>query len=709
MNDADRPAGIPNRWLALLLVLLGAIAYATLPGAGWIWDDDSYVTRNPVLVEADGLSRIWTPGGTPQFYPLVFMSFWIEARVYGEDFVANPLGFHLVNWALHLGSSILLWRILLVLRVRGAWLAAALFLVHPMQVESVAWVSERKNVLAVFLALAALRAWIAYGAAPKGERVGWYLLSLILFTAAMLSKTMVAVFAPALIALHVWRRLPWSWRDGFAILPFFAVGVPLGLVTAWLEKTWVGANGAEFHLSLLDRLALAPRSALWYVWTWVWPSNIAFVYERWEVDASAPLQWIPAAIALVGAIAFVLLWRRGARGPAVLAAIFLGAVFPALGFLNVYPFLFSYVADHFAYVGSLALATASGYVLATLGRRMKGTIAVAGGAALLVALAAMSAAHTTAYADEETLWRRTLATNPNAWMPASNLAGKLLVRAGEAGKRGDEAEARRLAIEAEAFARTASEHAPQSFTVWMKLSEALRIQGRLDEALVAARESLRRDARIPDLHWIEGRLLELLGRKEEAVEPYRLGATLPDPIRGELIEVSQVKTRRSDYARLLALLGRHAEAGAAWRSAAAVDPEDPLPHGNAGLAYERAGAFADAAIAFDQAISRLDPKARPADGALKMQLTPRLINALLSAPRSDEDLTFALNAARWLVGVTNRSDPLALLFLARAERANGLPEARATFEEAERGAANELLPKELRDEVARHKPTFAGP
>lgn len=689
------------------LLGLGLLLLVGLVQAGWIWDDDSYVTANPVLVEPDGLARIWTPGGTPQFYPMVFMSFWIEARAYGEDFMHQPLGFHLVNWALHLGSSILLWRLLRRLAVPGAWLAAALFLVHPMQVESVAWVSERKNVMAVFLALASVRSWVAHEEAEEGQRAGWYVLSLLLFVAAMLAKTMVATLAPALVALHVWRRRPWTRRDALAVLPFFAVGVPLGLVTAWLERSWVGASGADFSLSALDRIVLAPRSALWYVATWAWPSNLSFVYPRWAVDADDPLQWIAPGLAAAALAVLVVLWRRGMRGPGVLAAIYVGAVFPALGFLNVYPFLFSYVADHFAYVASVALATASGVALAALLRRT-GALGRVGCAALLLGLAAMSIGHASAFADEETLWRRTLAANPRAWMPASNLAGMLLTRAG-ALQSGDPARAGSLAAEAESFARAAIAEDAPAFEPWLALSESLRLQGRLDEALAAARSGLEKAPQLPDLHWMSGRLLELLGRKDEAVESYRQGATLPDGVRRELYQPAQAKTRRRDFARILSQLGRHAEAATAWLAVAALDPDDPEAHANAGISRERAGEFHAAAEQYKAAIAAADPARRPADGQLVMTVMPRLVTALLAAPTGDGDRADALDAARWLVERTGRQDALALLLLARAERAAGIATAAATFAEASRLAADPLLPQALRDEVARAAQEFAPP
>lgn len=702
-------------WFLAALVGLCVLASFPLLEAGWIWDDDSYVTRNAILTDPEGLQAIWIPGVTPQYYPLVFTTFWIEAQLVtqltgSDDLSVAPFTFHLVNILLHLGSAVLLWRTLVAMGFRderlqaAAWLAAALFLVHPMQVESVGWVSERKNVLALCLALASLRCWLAKDAAVEGQRAGWYVASLTLFALAMLSKTMVAALAPALLAIDAWRRVPLTGRRLASILPFFLVGVPLGLLTLWIEVHHVGASGEEFALSFADRLVLAPRSALWYVWTWLWPQNLAFIYERFAVDARVAAQWIPLGLAAVAVAASCVAWRRGWRGPLVLLSIFVAAVFPALGFFNVYPFRFSYVADHFAYVGTVALAVGSGWLLATLAARWPRRGAFAGAAALLVGLAAVSATQATAYRDEETLWRRTLAVNPAAAMPASNLAGLLATRAGST----DDPERKKsIAAEAERFARQAVALEPTSFGAWTHLSESLRLQGRYAEALEAAQESLKQNATIPDTHWAIGRLLELQGEREAAVESYRQGAILPEAVRSDIADPRQRLVRMRDYARILTILGRDAGAAVAWREILALTPDDSMVHGNIALASERLGDWPRAREHFKAAIAHA-PTNTPEGRQLVLQLLPRLVNALLTPPSSPDDCADALQGSRFLVEQTARRDALALLLLARAEQANGIATANATFAEATEKAADPLLPEALRAEIAKFAPLFAS-
>src|SRR5688572_14772657 len=156
---AQRPRQTTSRWRPVLLpaaalLAMTLIAYAPAFRAGFIWDDPDYVTNNATLRSLDGLRQIWfVPQATPQYYPLVHTSFWIEYQLSG----LNPTGYHAVNVLLHAVAAILLWRVLTMLEVPGAWLAAGMFAVHPIHVESVAWVTERKNVLSgVFYLASAL-------------------------------------------------------------------------------------------------------------------------------------------------------------------------------------------------------------------------------------------------------------------------------------------------------------------------------------------------------------------------------------------------------------------------------------------------------------------------------------------------------------------------------------------------------------------------
>jgi tetratricopeptide (TPR) repeat protein len=418
------------------LVAMVLLSYAPVVRDGYIWDDDAYVTQNMTLRTLDGLWRIWfVPFSLPQYYPLVHSTFWVEYRLWG----LNPVGYHVVNVLLHAMSVLLLWRLLARLRVPGAWLGAALFAVHPVHVESVAWVTERKNVLSLMLALASLSCYLRFAPAEaasapdtvseaesRGGAAGaWYAAALVLFLGALLSKTVVASLPAVILVLYWWKRGRVTWRDVTPLIPFFALGITAGLYTAWLERYDVGASGAEWDFSFADRLLIAGRAAWFYCGKLVWPRPLMFFYPRWAIDDHAAWQYLfpLAAIALLAGLWFAR--RRIGRGPLAAVLIFGGILVPVLGFLNVYPFRFSFVADHFQYHASIALLAlaAAGIVLAI----RRATVDAEGltkfvAAILLITLGAATYQRTKIFHDPEILYRETLAKNPQSIVALANLA-----------------------------------------------------------------------------------------------------------------------------------------------------------------------------------------------------------------------------------------------------------------------------------------------
>ncbi|MEC7584390.1 MAG: tetratricopeptide repeat protein [Planctomycetota bacterium] len=406
--------------IGLLLFALVLVAYLPALQCGFIWDDDDYVIENPVLRTAAGLWQLWTdPSSLPQYYPLVHTMFWIEFQLWGLE----PLGYHLVNILLHATSAVLLWRLLTSLTVPGALLIAALFAVHPVQVESVAWVTERKNVLSLLFYLLAAHAWLRWRA-DGSPRV--YGLALLAFLAALLSKT-VAGSLPAALLLVVW------WQDGrlrrrevLSTLPMFVMALGFGLLTAYLEQAHVKAAGEPWDLSITERVLVAGRAAWFYLAEWVWPFGLCFNYPRWELDTAAFWQYL-FPVGALGLIA-ALWWFRGriGRGPLVAVLLFGGTLVPALGFFAVYPFRYSFVADHFQYhasIGALVLLVVSGRWLALRLLPDQGQKVLAAG--LVVLAGALTFIQCFAYRDQETLWRDTLVHNPTSLLANTNL-GKIL-------------------------------------------------------------------------------------------------------------------------------------------------------------------------------------------------------------------------------------------------------------------------------------------
>ncbi len=437
-NDNISPIPPQLAWrLSLFLLVLTLFAYLPALRCTYIWDDDDYVTENATLPTVDGLRRIWLePGAVPQYYPLVHTSFWIEYRIWK----LHPFGYHLVNVLLHAITAMFLWRLLRRLSVPGAWLIAAIFAVHPVTVESVAWVAERKNVLcAVFYFASLLVYWrFATGAERRG-RGRLYALALGLFVAGLLSKT-VACSMPAVVLVLVWWRHPEKLRrQAVLLLPFFLVGLGMAGMTVWMERHVVGAAGAEFDLSMVDRCGIAGRAVWFYAGKVLLPYPLIFIYPRWSTDP-LPMAAIFSAIAAVAVLVVLFCGcRRWGRGPLAGALIFAGVLLPALGFVDVYPMRYAFVADHFQYLAMPAMI-AMIVVAVTLMLQRYGISAVGGTDSarrirlictlLLLGLVAATWHRCLAFYDAETLWRDTLEKNDTAWIAHNNL-GKILLDRGE--------------------------------------------------------------------------------------------------------------------------------------------------------------------------------------------------------------------------------------------------------------------------------------
>jgi tetratricopeptide (TPR) repeat protein len=508
---ARSSAGHVRLGLSLLLVVCALAAYVPAMQGGFVWDDDDYVTENLNLRSLSGLQRIWLElGAVPQYYPLVHTTFWLEYHLWG----LHPFGFHLTNVFLHAANGLILWELLRRLRVPGAWAAAALFVLHPMQVESVAWVTERKNVLSGMFYLLAALAYLGVRdresdapGEPSGPR---YAVTVLLYLCALLSKSVTATL-PAAIAVVLWflhGRL--ARRDVLrlgAMLPF---GVAAGFLTSWMEKYSVGATGPEWSLTAMDRVIVAGRAFWFYLGKLAWPHPLTFIYPRWDIAHTSPamLLFPAAALSLLSALWFARRWIG--RGPLTAALLYAGTLAPALGFVNVYPMRFSFVADHFAYlavIGPLALLTAA--VATSLQRSRKAGPAVAWGfgAVVLAILGALTWHRGYAYADEETLWRDTLRKNPTSFIANDNLGGILLLR-GE------------LEPAAGLF-ETALRSKPDFPEALDNLGIVRQRQGKPDEAIALFREALRWDPKLVDAHNNLGIALAQQGRSSEAMGHFR--------------------------------------------------------------------------------------------------------------------------------------------------------------------------------------------
>jgi tetratricopeptide (TPR) repeat protein len=408
---------------ALFIITATLLAYLPVWHAGFIWDDDAYVTNNPTLRSLAGLQQIWcNPMATPQYYPLVHTSFWVEYHLWG----LNPLGYHIVNVLLHTLAALLLWQILARLKIPGGWLAAAIFALHPVAVESVAWVTERKNVLAaVFYFAAALAYWRWREPWPDDKKKiqdshSWYFMALALFIAALFSKTVTCSLPATLLLVIWWQRGRIAGRDVWPLLPFLAAGMALGLTTSWLERTHVGAQGPEWAIGFSGRCLVAGRALWFYVGKLFWPAQLTFIYPRWQINAGIGWPWLFPAAALAVVAGLWGLRQRIGRGPLTAVLFFAGTLFPALGFTNIFPMRYSFVADHFQYLASVGLIILAAVGLVKLLRPIPFLAAV-----LPLGLTVLTWRQAGIYSDQETLWRDTLAKNPAAWMAHNNLGNTL--------------------------------------------------------------------------------------------------------------------------------------------------------------------------------------------------------------------------------------------------------------------------------------------
>lgn len=464
-NPAQSADPVQTIFAALALIAITLIAYAPAYRAAYIWDDEEYVTANPNLEDAAGLARIWIePSTSPQYYPLVFTTFWIEHHLWGED----PRGYHAVNILLHAASALLVWRVLRRLEVPGAWLAAAIFALHPVHVESVAWITERKNTLSGFFYLLSLYLYLGFLAsrsadplrargaspgpdrahqpaapdetaldyAPTGSSFGFrnplidrssrlFLFSLFTFALALLSKTVACSLPVAILIILWWKNGRITRRDLTPLAPFFAIGLALASVTIYLERQHVGATGAEFNYSLAERTLIAGRAVWFYAGKLLFPANLSFVYPRWTISAQYARPFLLPVALLLMLFALWYFRHRLGRGPFAAALFFVVTLFPALGFFNVWPFVYSFVADHFAYLASLGLIVAIAALLAEATQALSQNTRRIAAAFLVLVLVVLTFRQAQTYANSKTLWTRTLTLNPRASVAHAALAVEL--------------------------------------------------------------------------------------------------------------------------------------------------------------------------------------------------------------------------------------------------------------------------------------------
>jgi tetratricopeptide (TPR) repeat protein len=603
-----------------------------------LWDDSGHITA-PELQSLHGLWRIWFElGTTQQYYPLLHAAFWLEHRIWGDA----VLGYHLVNIALHALSACLVVGIVKRLRLPGAWLAGFAFALHPVCVEAVAWIAEQKSTLSAALYLGAALAYLSFERTRRGNR---YLLATGLFLLALLAKTVTATLPAALLVLLWWQRGLLDWRrDVRPLVPWLAIGAGAGLFTAWVERAVIGAHGAEFEVTLVQRTLLAGRAIWFYLGKLAWPAGLTFSYPRWTVDSRAWWQYLfpLGVVAMAAGLAVV---ARRWRAPLAGFLIFAGTLFPVLGFLNVYPFVYSWVADHFQYLASLGVivpvASALTVALRRPGLAKTGGIAVP--CALLLTLGVLTWRQAGMYRDSETLYRETLRRNPASWMAHYNLGTELSAVPGRLSE---------AVAEFEAAVRIKPDHQKAHNNLGEALSQ---LPGRLLDAIAEYQAALRLDPRYGKAHYNLGNALAgIPGRTPEAIAEYQaalrldpdsaeahdnlgnLLARTPGKLPEAIAEYEAAIRLRPDHARahynlanaLSQTPGRLPDAIAEYQTTIDLEPDYARAHYNLGNALARAPGRLPESIPEYQAALRIQPGNAEAHN--------NLATALLQSGRAEE-------------------------------------------------------------------------
>ena len=540
-------------WLSAgLLLIVVVIAYAPALRGGLLWDDDAHVTR-PELRSWHGLYRIWfEPGATQQYYPLLHSAFWLQHRLWGE----STLGYHLVNLMLHYGAALLVGLILRRLAVPGAFLAAAIFALHPVHVESVAWISELKNTLSAVFYLSAMLCYLRF---DEHRRRLWYGVALGLFILGLLSKTVTATLPAALLVIFWWQRGRLSWRrDVLPLAPFFLLGAAGGLFTAWAERALVGADGAEYEFTLIERFLVAGRVVWFYLGKLVWPANLTFIYPSWEINQREWWQYL-FPLGALGLLTGLWLCRKRSRAPLAAVLFFGGTLFPVLGFFNVYPFRYSFVADHFQYLASLGIISlfAAGIVsLVARWRFTAGLPLVVVGCVIAGLLATLTWRQSRQYADIETLYRETIRRNPTCWLAYNNWGNTL--------------NALGRPQEAILFFQQGWRIKPDYADIHNNWGNSLQALGRPKEAIEYYRQALRINPAYAQAHNNWGSALQALGHHQEAILHYQLALRIKPNSADAL----------NNWANALNALGLPHEAVLRCREALWIRPDYAEAHNN---------------------------------------------------------------------------------------------------------------------------------
>jgi len=603
------------------ITLLTFFVYFPSLTNGFIWDDDDYITNNFSIQKAEGLKEIWFSYKPPQYYPVVFSSFWLEHQLWG----LNPAGYRAINLVFHIFNALLVYVILFKLSRPLSLPAALIFALHPVQVETVAWITERKNIYGAFFYLLATFFYIRFHDSQQKKDYGFSLLS---FVCALLSKSITVTFVVVPLLIRWWQGRKFRKLDFIQLTPFVLLGFAAGLNTVYLEIVRVGAKGSSWSLPLLGKLVLPGKIILFYIYKLVFPYELIFFYPRWFVDPSILWQWLPTVcVALILGLLYFYREKTG-RAAFALFLCFVASLFPALGFFNVYPMMYSYVADHFQYIASISmiilLCAAAGFMakrmvferfaVAPETRQMAFFLALV---FIAPVLGFKSFSYSKAFESRETLFTDVIQKNPGAWMAHNNL-GMVYISQGKVSKAFDQ------------FQKTLKIK-PKDCTALNNLGNIYKAQGLWEKAREAYETCIAADPEYATAYNNLGLVHVHSGDLQQAREFFEKAAALDPMAHNAHLNLGLLYLQQKDYDRamahynkaiaihpyyaeaylqlglLYAQTGRKTEARQAFERVLEIDPDNFHAHNNMGILYSRDGQAEAALLHFREAV-KLDPK-----------------------------------------------------------------------------------------------------
>jgi protein O-mannosyl-transferase len=574
MKNAWRSPGFD----AALLLLLTVVAFAPAIRGGFLWDDDVLITQNQMIKAGDGLYRFWFTTEATEYYPVTWSCWWLEWRLWD----GKATGYHVLNVFLHAINAVLVWMILRRLNIPAAWLAAAVFAIHPVNVATVAWISAQKNTISMLFYALSILWYLRYD--DDGRR-RWYGLSLGAFVVALLSKTAVVMLPVVLLGCLWWRHGRIQRKDLLRSLPFFTVSLVMGLVNIWFEYHRAMGGQPIRTAALASRLDAAGWVPWFYLSKALAPIDLMVIYPKWEVDATRWVSYVPGILLIA---CFVIFWcRRQTWGRPLLFGLgyFVVTLFPVWGLFDQPFYRYSLVADHWQYYSIIGVITLVVALARRVGNRMgdwRRPVGVPVIVATLLVLGVTTWKRSCLYANNETLWQDNVTRNPAAEVAHYNLAVVLELEGRIHEAIGHFEEALRLK--------------PDSVDTHNNLGAALWKVGRTQEAIRHYELALQYKPDSAEAHYNLGIALKQEGKLMEAIRHYELALEA-----------------RSDYAEAhynlgnsLWQAGRMKDAIEQYEQAVRIKPDYIEAHYNLGIALEQAGKVAEAIEQYEQVV-RLKP------------------------------------------------------------------------------------------------------